>query len=288
MVDAGEKPLVTITGVTGFLGSMTAKVYLEDGSYRIRGTVRDVNNASKIDPLKQTLGEELFNQMELVEADLLNAESMANAIVGSTFVVHTASPFVLQNPPDADTLIRPAVEGTTAVLNACKTNNVQKLVITSSIAAIRDQLPANWPADNTFDETFWSDTSPENTKITHYNKSKTLAEKAAWDFREALPEAERFDIITLNPALIIGPAHQTNDFASGEVVRGIMTSTNPVGRVRMGNVDVRDVARAHLLAIKVDAAKNRRFLLVGRCAWRSEMAQCLADHFNPQGWNITT
>ena len=76
--------------------------------------------------------------MELVEADLLNAESMAAAIVGSTFVVHTASPFVLQNPPDADTLIRPAVEGTTAVLNACKANNVQKLVITSSIAAIRD------------------------------------------------------------------------------------------------------------------------------------------------------
>ena len=95
MVDAGEKPLVTITGVTGFLGSMTAKVYLEDGSYRIRGTVRDCNNATKINPLKQTLGEELFAQMELVEADLLNAESMAAAIVGSTFVVHTASPFVL-------------------------------------------------------------------------------------------------------------------------------------------------------------------------------------------------
>ena len=111
MVDAA-KPLVTITGVTGFLGSQTAKVYLEDGSYRIRGTVRDCNNATKIDPLKKTLGDELFAQLELVNADLLNEESISAAIAGSTYVVHTASPFVLANPEDPQTLIKPAVEGT--------------------------------------------------------------------------------------------------------------------------------------------------------------------------------
>ena len=262
MVEAEAKPLVTITGVTGFLGSMTAKLFLEDGGYRIRGTVRDCNNAVKIDPLKKTLGEALFAQMELVEADLLNETSIANAIAGSVFVVHTASPFVLANPEDPDTLIRPAVEGTTAVLRGCKTHNVRRLAITSSIAAIRSVKPEDWPANNTFDESFWSDTSPENPGITTYNKSKTLAEKAAWDFQESLPEAERFDIVTLNPALIMGPAHQTNEFASGGIVRDMMASSGPVGRTKMGMVDVRDVAKAHLLAIKVDAAKNRRFLLV--------------------------
>lgn len=82
---------------------------------------------------------------------------------------------------------------------------MRKLALTSSIAAIRSQRPENWPADNTFDETFWSDVTDPN--ISTYNKSKTLAEKCAWDFREALPEAERFDIISLNPALIFGPAN---------------------------------------------------------------------------------
>ena len=207
MVEGDAKPLVTITGVTGFLGSMTAKVFLEDGSYRIRGTVRDRSNASKIDPLKKTLGEELFGQMELVEADLLDEASIANSITGSIFVVHTASPFVLANPEDPQTLIRPAVEGTTAVLRACKTHGVRRLAITSSIAAVRSVRPENWPADNTFDESFWSDTSPENTGISTYNTSKTLAERAAWDFQASLPEAERFDIVTLNPALIMGPAN---------------------------------------------------------------------------------
>ena len=290
MVDAnaGDKPLVTITGVTGFLGAQTVKVFLEDGSYRVRGTVRSKNNATKIDPLKKTLGEELFSQLELVEADLLNQESIEAALAGSTFVVHTASPFVLSNPDDENTLVKPAVEGTTAVVKACKTHGVQRCVITSSIAAIRDQRPENWPADNTFDESFWSDTSPENTRLTHYNKSKTLAERAAWDYQASLPESERFDIVTINPALIFGPANQTNEFASGEVMRGIMTSTQPVGRTRMGMVDVRDVAKAHLLGVKNDAAKNKRFLLVERCAWRREMAQTLANEFNPKGWNIVT
>ena len=174
------------------------------------------------------------------------------------------------------------------MLRACKANNVRRLAITSSIAAIRSVRPENWPADNTFDESFWSDTSPENTTISTYNTSKTLAEKAAWDFRESLPEAERFDIVTLNPALIMGPANQTNDFASGGIVRDMMASSGPVGRTRMGMVDVRDVAKAHLLALKVDAAKNQRFLLVSKCAWRKEMAACLAAEFNPKGWNIGT
>lgn len=86
----------------------------------------------------------------------------------------------------------------------------------------------------------------------------------------------------------MGPANQTLDFASGGIIRYMMASSGPVGRMKMGMVDVRDVAKAHLLAIKVDAAKNRRFLLVSRAAWHKEMAECLAAEFNPKGWNIGT
>jgi len=226
MVD-GAKPLVTITGVTGFLGSMTAKYYLEDGGYRIRGTVRDVNNATKINPLKSTLGEELFSKLELVEADLLNQESISAALSGSTYVIHTASPFVLQDPEDEMTLIRPAVEGTLAVMNACKTHGVTRCVITSSIAAVRCVSPENWPADGIFTEAHWSEANGGPSVITMYSKSKTLAEKAAWDFQASLPEVERFEIVALNPAFIMGPALLTHDFASGGVLRGMMTSSGP-------------------------------------------------------------
>ena len=94
MVDAGEKPLVTVTGVTGFLGAHTALKFFEDGGFRVRGTVRSKTNAAKIDPLKKTLGD-FFDQLELVEADLLDKQSMIDAVAGSTYVAHTASPFVM-------------------------------------------------------------------------------------------------------------------------------------------------------------------------------------------------
>ena len=86
----------------------------------------------------------------------------------------------------------------------------------------------------------------------------------------------------------MGPTHHTLDFASGEIMRSVMTSSAPAPRHKWGMVDVRDVARAHLQAIKVDAAKNRRFILISRCVWRKKMAECLAAEFNSKGFNIST
>ena len=92
MVDASQKPLVTITGISGYLGSHVALLFLKDGGYRVRGTVRDPANQSKVAPIQQAYGAELFSQLELVQADLTDEASLASAITGSTFVVHTASP----------------------------------------------------------------------------------------------------------------------------------------------------------------------------------------------------
>ena len=86
-------------------------------------------------------------------------------------------------------------------------HKVKRVAVTSSIAAIRSVRPANWPANGTFDESFWSDPSEDNPNCSTYNRSKTLAEKVVWNFLDGLPEEERFEAVTLNPALIFGPAH---------------------------------------------------------------------------------
>ena len=130
-----SKPTVVITGVSGYLGSHVALVFLKDGSYNVRGTVRDTKNPAKIEPLKKAFGE-LFESLALVEADLNNEESIFGALAGANLVVHTASPFPLAPPRHENDLINPAVNGTVSVLKACHANKVKRLVITSSIAAI--------------------------------------------------------------------------------------------------------------------------------------------------------
>ena len=107
---------MTLTGVTGYIGSQVCLMYLQDGGFRVRGTVRDKTNQAKLAPLKEAFGP-LFNQLELVEADLLNEQSLINAIRGSTYVVHMASPFFFNG--NEETLIKPAVDGTIAVMKAC-------------------------------------------------------------------------------------------------------------------------------------------------------------------------
>ncbi len=141
MVESTKKKVV-ITGISGFLGSTVTKLFLEDGGYTVRGTVRDTKNEKKLAPLRKAFGDR-FNDLELVEADLLKPESLSAAIEGCDYVVHTASPFPLANPRDENEIIRPAVEGTLAVMRACHKFKVKRVVITSSIASIIEHTPAN-------------------------------------------------------------------------------------------------------------------------------------------------
>lgn len=134
MVESTESPLVVITGVSGYLGSQVTFAFLKDGGFRVRGTVRDTKNEKKIEPLKKAFGD-LFANLELVEADLLNDESLENAIEGADYVVHTASPFVMGKQKE-EFFIKPAVEGTLSVCRAAHKNRVKRIVITSSCAAI--------------------------------------------------------------------------------------------------------------------------------------------------------
>lgn len=173
------KQTVVITGVSGYLGSHVALLFLKDGSYNVRGTVRDAKNPTKIEPLRKAFGD-LFNQLTLVEADLNNEESIFASIKGANLVVHTASPFPLAPPRNENDLINPAVNGTASVMKACHANKVSRVVITSSIAAIQACKSEDRPIDGRFSEKNWS--NPVGDHIDAYSKSKTLAEQAAWDF----------------------------------------------------------------------------------------------------------
>ena len=226
--------------------------------------MRDKTNEAKLAPLKKAFGE-LFNKIELVEADLLKPDTLANAIKGCDYVVHVASPLPFIDPKDENDLIRPALEGTLAVLQAARDHKVKRVVITSSCLTIFRHKPQNMkPA---FDENDWSDVS-----ILHpYEKSKTVTEKAAWDFHASLPENDRFELVSVLPSLVMGPSLVTGDFSSGKYLQMIMAG-GPMPLINMPIVDVRDVAKAHLLAIKVEGAKNQRFVCCNRGVWFTEMA----------------
>ena len=159
-----------------------------------------------------------------------------------------------------------------AVMYACKASSVKRCVVTSSVAAIKsgfreDQLPAG----NTFDESHWAKL---DNPMHPYAKSKTLAEKAAWDFWASLPEAERFELVVINPSLIQGPSLGAGtDSECENFIKGIVTGSFPeIPRQSISFVDVRDVASAHLQALKVDEAKNRRFIVSGEDLWIREYA----------------
>jgi len=172
-------PIVLITGVTGYLGAHVADVFLNDGGFRVKGTVRSTKNPAKIEPLKKALGDK-FEQLELIEADLLDEDSLVRACKDATYVVHTASPNPTAYPKDENELIRPAVNGTLAIARGCRDNKVKRLVVTSSIATV--QGVDNNYRPKVFTESNWTQPDCANPPQSSYTKSKTLAERAIWDF----------------------------------------------------------------------------------------------------------
>jgi len=272
------KPLVTITGISGYLGSQVCMKFLDSRRFRVRGTVRSKDNAAKIDPLKKAFGDD-FDKIELVEADLLKPESMTAACEGTDYLVHVASPFPLAPPEHEDDLIKPAVEGTTCAMNAAIAAGAKKVVVTSSVVSIG----MGHPADKVeFTEDDWS--KPEEFKGPEYNaygKSKTLAEKRAWEILEdhnKNSNNRRMELVTINPGLIIGPNLNKGSFSSGDLIGGILTG----GMAELPSdyfplVDVRDVAEAHFEGLLRDEANGKRFILNSKNDWMVNIAKILKE-----------
>nr|XP_006823935.1 PREDICTED: bifunctional dihydroflavonol 4-reductase/flavanone 4-reductase-like [Saccoglossus kowalevskii] len=171
--------LVLVTGASGYIASHVVQQLLKNG-YRVRGTVRSKKNATKVQHLLN-LCPDAQHELELVEADLLDVESWKPAVDGCSHVIHVASPFPSEAPKHEDEIIKPALEGTLNVLKACQNaGTVKRVVVTSSIAAVSGGFTGE--SNVVFSEKDW----PNVDTIGTYEKSKTLAEKAAWDFVDKL------------------------------------------------------------------------------------------------------
>ena len=196
------------------------------------------------------------NALSFTEADLLADAGWAAATAGCRYVLHVASPFPLGPPRHEDDLIIPAREGTLRVLRAARDSGVERVVVTSSVAAIAYGHP---PQQGPFDETSWSNL--DSPDVTAYARSKTLAERAAWDFVKT--QGGPLELSTVNPVGVFGPVLGPDDASSVVLVQYMMTGRLPAfPRIQTGLVDVRDVADLHLRAMTSPAARGERFLAI--------------------------
>ena len=260
---------VLVTGGSGFIGLHCIQQLLDQG-YEVRCTVRSESKKQEIVDSMTTHSSNAHN-LEIVMADLLKDEGWDEAVSGCEYVLHVASPFILEVPSDENILIKPALEGTLRVLNACKNNKVKKVVLTSSVAAIayshKDQ--------KVFDENDWSDTGPG---ITPYAKSKTLAEKAAWDFVNQLSDEDKFDLTVINPVAVTGPMLTSDIGTSNEMLVKLASGSMPAcPKIHMGFVDVRDVAKAHIFSMKSEKTNGERIILSDKEMFFVEISRVLNE-----------
>jgi dihydroflavonol-4-reductase len=247
---------------------------LLEAGHEVRGTAR---SASRADALNRTLSAYAGRpvKIELVAANLDSDEGWAEAVAGMDYVQHVASPFAEVMPKNHDELIRPARDGALRVLKAAKAAVVKRVVMTSSMAAIAYGWGDKRP--NPLTEEHWSN-SDNLTDNTAYTRSKTIAERAAWDYVNG--EGKGLELSVINPSAVLGPVMSGDLSASLAILTQLMTGKAPASpRVGFCVVDVRDVADAHVKAMTVPAAAGERFLAAGRFMWMSEVADLLRQNF---------
>ncbi|WP_419913689.1 SDR family oxidoreductase [Hoeflea sp.] len=237
---------VLLTGASGFIAKHILRELLENG-YEVRASIRSEKRKSELEALFPDA------KIEFVFLDLAKDEGWAEALNGMDVLVHTASPFPFSQPKDPQELIRPAVDGTLRALNAAKAAGIKRVILTSSCVAIYKD--ASKPVTESSGESNW--TTPDDPSVNAYEASKTLAEKAAWDFVAENPEIA---LTTINPGIVLGPAMDKNYGTSLNIVEQMMTGKMPmVPAITMPCVDVRDVAKMHVAAIELEATKGERF-----------------------------
>jgi nucleoside-diphosphate-sugar epimerase len=241
--------------------------------YRVRGTLRSMGREAQI---RQSLAKHINanDRLEFAKADLLKDDGWDVAVRGCEYVLHVASPLPSQPPKNEDELIIPAREGALRALHAAATEGVKRVVLTSSVASIFDGYG---PEPRTFDEDDWSNL---DGKISAYAKSKTLAERAAWDFVNNLSVVNPLELAVINPGFVLGPYLTPEMSTSGQLIYKLLRREVPgVPHTRFHVVDVRDVAAAHIAAMTTPEAAGQRFCCTAPYCLTQDIAKILAKHF---------
>ena len=247
--------LVLVTGGSGFIG-MHCMLKLFAAGYRVRTTVRSLTREAEVRATLKAAGVDAGDRLAFFAADLTADAGWHEAAAGCDYVLHVASPFPVNVPEHEDELIVPAREGALRLLRAARGAGVKRVVLTSSFAAIGYGHP---PVDRPFTEHDW--TKPEGEGVSAYAKSKTLAERAAWDFMAK--EGGDMELAVVNPVGVFGPALGADFSTSIEIIKRMMDGALPaLPRITFGVVDVRDVADLHLKAMTDPEAAGERFLAV--------------------------
>jgi dihydroflavonol-4-reductase len=270
-----EDTLVVVTGASGFIALHCVRELLERG-YRVRGTLRSL--ASEPHVRKALLPLEPGGRLSFAVAELLSDAGWDAAVAGARYVLHVASPVPKSDPKDPNELIRPAREGALRVLAAARRAGVERVVMTSSMSAV--SAGRRHEERHVFDERDWSDST---RPLSAYEQSKTLAERAAWDYVNG--EGQGLELVTLNPTYVLGPsltgAHNTSNEILGKLLRREIPG---VPRIQFPLVDVRDLATAHVLAMTAQGVAGERFIVTTETAWYADIARLLAAN----GYRVPT
>jgi dihydroflavonol-4-reductase len=279
MADSGGTVLVT--GGTGFLGGWCIASLLERG-YDVRTTVRDQARERAVVDAARAAGADSGNRLTVLPADLTSDAGWAEATAGCRYVLHVASPFPPVQPKNPGELIAPARDGAVRVLRAALDAGVERVAMTSSIAAIRSDRDSSVAAP--FTEVDWTD--GDDTSRTPYVRSKTLAERAAWQHVRSVGAEDR--LATINPGAIIGPAVNDDHSYSLQAIQRLLAGMPAAPRLGFTFVDVRDVADLHIRALTDPAAGGERFIATDRFLWMPEVATILRERLGDAARKVPT
>jgi dihydroflavonol-4-reductase len=274
-----EAQTVLVTGGSGYLGGWCLVELLRRG-YRVRTTVRNLSREAEV---RATLAPEVDagDRLTVLAADLNDDAGWPQAVEGCDYVLHVASPFPAQQPKDPDELIVPAREGTLRVLAASLDAGVRRVVVTSSVAAITG---GDKPASGPLTEQNWSD--PDNPNLSPYARSKTIAERAAWDFMAERDATAK--LATVNPGAILGPVLSEDRSYSLQAIERLLGGMPGVPRIGFSFVDVRDVADLEIRAMTAPEASGERFIATERFLWMAEVAATLRERLGEDAAKVPT
>ena len=260
---------VLVTGASGFIAEHCIIELLKNG-YSVKGSLRSMNREQEVRDAVKTETDD--TKLEFCKLDLLEDDGWEDAMWDCDYLMHVASPFVIEDPKDENELIKPAKEGTLRALNAAKKAGIKRVVLTSSVAAVNSHMMSG-----TSDHTTWTDINSKY--VTPYQKSKTIAEKAAWDFYNNQDSDNRMELAVINPGGVMGP-QLGNDLggASTQIVSQLISGKFPmIPALSFPFIDVRDVAILHLKALTTPEADGKRFIAAhSEPTWMYEVAEVLS------------